>query len=205
MYVVAVKAVTDNATFTLMMAGPQKFEQNYTTITSSVWYPRQLTPQNSTHIYKWFNWQHRDFRISIDVIDGNITAYYNLISERYFSSNGYLSVPINANNSLWTVSGSTSNKMELRVLKEDPRMFCYYCFYYVTITSTNSTAAPRSNYRISVSNIADGGEEVPYLNVGSALSIVLPSTGATIQRRFILDSKEPFSLVGDINSGSINM
>jgi hypothetical protein len=23
---------------------------------SSIWYPRQLTPQNSTHIYKWFNW-----------------------------------------------------------------------------------------------------------------------------------------------------
>jgi hypothetical protein len=39
-YVVAVKAITDNATFTLMMAGPQKFEQNFTTMTSSVWYPR---------------------------------------------------------------------------------------------------------------------------------------------------------------------
>jgi hypothetical protein len=56
-----------------------------------------------------------------------------------------------------------------------------------------------------VSNIADGGEEVPFIGVGQALSIVLPSTGATIQRRFILDSKEPFSLIGDINSGSINV
>ena len=106
-YVVAVKAVTNNATFTLMMAGPQKFEQNYTTMTSSFWYPRQLTALNSTHIYKWFNWQHRDFKISVDVIDGNITAYYNVISERNYSNNGYLSVPINANNSLWTLSGST--------------------------------------------------------------------------------------------------
>ncbi len=84
-------------------------------------------------------------------------------------------------------------------------MFCYYCFYYVTITSTNVTAVPRSSYRISISNIADGGEEVPYINVGQSLNIILPSTGATIQRRFILDSKEPFSLVGDINSGSVNM
>jgi hypothetical protein len=128
-----------------------------------------------------------------------------LISERNYLNNGYLSVPINVNNSLWTSSGSTSNKMELRVLKEDPIMFCYYCFYFVTITSTNSSAVPRSNYRISISNIADGGEEVPFLNVGQSLSIVLPSTGTTIQRRFILDSKEPFSIIGDINSGSVNM
>jgi len=89
-----------------------------------------------------------------------------VISERNYSNNGYLSVPINANNSLWTISGSTSNKMELRVLKEDPRMFCYYCFYYVTVTSTNVTAVSRSSYRISISNIADGGEEVPFINVG---------------------------------------
>lgn len=99
------------------------------------------------------------------MIEGNITAYYNVISEHNSSTNGYLAAPINANNSLWTVSGSTSNKMELRVLKEDPKMFCYYCFYYVTIASTDTIVVPRSSYRISVSNIADGGEEVPFLNV----------------------------------------
>jgi hypothetical protein len=116
-----------------------------------------------------------------------------------------LVIPINNNNSIWTQSGTTSNKLELRVVKDDPSLFCYYCLYYVTVVSANSTLVPKSSYRISVSNTADGGEEVPYIGVGKSLGITLPSSGATIQRRFILDSKEPFSIVADINSGSIAM
>ena len=133
---------------------------------TSVWYPRQLIPQNSSHVYKWFNWQNRDFKVSIDIIDGNLTAYFNWQSERSFNNNGYLAVPINANNSIWTQQGQTSNKLELRITKDDSKMFCYYCFYYITIQSTNSTQTPRTSYRVSVSNIADGGEEVPYIGVG---------------------------------------
>jgi hypothetical protein len=43
-FVVGVKAMTDQASFTLMMTGPQRFEQNYTTMSTSVWYPRQFSP-----------------------------------------------------------------------------------------------------------------------------------------------------------------
>jgi hypothetical protein len=115
------------------MTGPTRFEANYTQMTPNVWYPRTLTPQNSSHLYKWMNWGQRDFKVSIDIYDGNVTAYLNMYSERNYSNNAYLAIPINANNSRWTQSGTTSNKLEVRIVKDDLNLFCYYCVYYLSI------------------------------------------------------------------------
>lgn len=101
-FVVGVKALTDNAQYSLMMTGPQRYEVNYTAMTPNVWYPRELTIKNSSHVYRFMNWGHRDFKISIDIISENITAHLNIYSDRNFSNNGYLAIPINLNNSRWT-------------------------------------------------------------------------------------------------------
>jgi len=42
-FVVGVKALTDNATFSLLLTGPKRYEVNYTAMAASVWYPRELT------------------------------------------------------------------------------------------------------------------------------------------------------------------
>lgn len=42
-FVVGVKALTDNATFSLLLTGPKRYEVNYTSMTPSVWYPRELS------------------------------------------------------------------------------------------------------------------------------------------------------------------
>lgn len=54
------------------------------------------------------NWGHRDFKVSIDIISGNVTAHLNAYSDRSFMNNAYMSIPINANNSRWTDAGSTA-------------------------------------------------------------------------------------------------
>ena len=53
--------------------------------------------------------------------------------------------------------------------------------------------------------LPDGGEEVPYVQPGQTLSISMPSTGSTLQRRFLLDQKEPFTVSADVANGRVLM
>ena len=179
-FVVGVKALTDNARYSLLLTGPQRYELNYTAMTPNVWYPRQLTPQNASHLYRFMNWGHRDFKVSVDIIEGNITVHLNAYSDRNFSTSAYISIPINSNNSRWTDSGTTSQKLEIRITKDDPVLFCYYCVYYLTIRSTNLTDISKNSYRASWSNVPDGGEELSTLSLGNTASILIPATGGVV-------------------------
>jgi hypothetical protein len=102
---IGVKALTDNVAYSLLLTGPQRYEVNYTAMTPNVWYPRQLSLQNSSHFYRFMNWGHRDFKVSVDIIEGNITVHLNAYSDRNFSNNVYHAIPLTANNSRWTDSG----------------------------------------------------------------------------------------------------
>jgi hypothetical protein len=113
------------------------------------------------------NWGQRDFRVSVEIIEGNVTVHLNAYSDRNFSNNAYMAIPINQNNSRWTDAGGNQGKLEVRITKDDPILFCYYCIYYLTVKSTNVTAVPRSSYRASWSNVPDGGEELPMLQIGN--------------------------------------
>lgn len=128
-----------------------------------------------------------------------------MYSDRNFTNNGYLAIPINLNNTRWSDKGQTGNKLEVRIVKDDPNLFCYYCIYFLTVSSTNITMTPRTSYRASWSNIPDGGEELQIITLGTTSQVILPATGAAVQRKFLLDSKEPFSLVALTSSGKINM
>jgi hypothetical protein len=54
-------------------------------------------------------------------------------------------------------------------------LFCYYCWYFVTIDS-NSTGI--NSYLLTVNNVPDIGEEVPVLATNTNNSLVLPATGS---------------------------
>ena len=73
----------------------------------------------------------------------------------------------------------------------------------MTIATNLSNAV--STYSVSVSPTADGGETVPIMALGSTVNVQLPSTGSTVQWRFILDSKMPFSVSASVSSGQLNM
>jgi len=72
---VGVRGNIAGANYTLMMTGPQRFEVNYTSL-SSTWvqrtFPVGTTPSTNFHVYRWFNWGGRDFRINIDIIEGTV-------------------------------------------------------------------------------------------------------------------------------------
>lgn len=82
----------------------------------------------------------------------------NTYSERDYKSNGYLSIPINGNNSLWQASSVAPAKIEQRIVKDDPTNFCYYCWYYVTVRTNLSNAV--TSFVINISPLPDGGEDV---------------------------------------------
>lgn len=71
-FVVGVKALTDNANFTLVMIGPNKLEVPFTALTPGVQYVRTLPGTSAPAIqniqyFRWFNWGFKDFRINLDV------------------------------------------------------------------------------------------------------------------------------------------
>lgn len=96
-FVVGVKAMTNNANFTLIMSGPNRFQMDYTPLPVGVWLSRTFpvgnTPATNYQTFKWYNWGHRDFKVSISITTGAIQAYMNSINEMTFDNNGYLSIP----------------------------------------------------------------------------------------------------------------
>ena len=149
-FVVGVKALTDNAQYTLFMTGPSRYEMNYTVL-QNAWVSRSFAvgnnDRNNFHLYRWFNWGQRDFKINVDIIEGAVQVYMNSYSERSFIGSGFTQIPINASNSLWWTQGITENKLELRVPKSSS-IFCYFCYYYLMVR-TNLTNAV-STYRVSI-------------------------------------------------------
>jgi hypothetical protein len=85
------------------MIGPNNLSTPLMTLNTGTQYTRKLEKGNNTHYMRWFNWGYRDFRINVDVSQGNVTAYMNFFAENTFINNGYLAIPFNVNNSRWSV------------------------------------------------------------------------------------------------------
>ena len=97
--------MSSNVNYTVMMNGPNHYDVNYTVLQSAVWVSRTFavgnTNANNLHVYRWYNWGERDFKVDVVIINGAAQAYMDIYSEKTFQTNGYLAVPINANNSRW--------------------------------------------------------------------------------------------------------
>ena len=72
-FVIGVKALTSNANYSLMMTGPSRYQVNYQYLNSTwqiVTYTPSVTkgvvlPANQVHVYKWYNWGGRNFKLNI--------------------------------------------------------------------------------------------------------------------------------------------
>jgi hypothetical protein len=180
-FVVGVKALSDNASFSLIMTGPNRYKVNFTDLQTGV--PITRTFKNISNnsavlgsinleTYKWFNWGHKDFRLQIDSNEGFIYVFFNFMSEENYLNNAYLAVPRNVNNSRYSDFINVTDSKVLNVFKTDIGLngfFCYYCWYYVTVMSNNTKG--NSTYRIGISESADAGDDIPMLNIGEPSSL----------------------------------
>ena len=48
----------------------------------------QNKPGQNFNYYKWYNWGGTDFRLEVDVNQGNVSVYVNFVSEETFQTNG---------------------------------------------------------------------------------------------------------------------
>lgn len=120
LFVVGVRALSDNVTFTLQMAGPNQTNIQMTTLTTGLFQNgviRGNVANNNTVYYKWYNWGQKDFRFNIEVSAGNVSVFLNYISEEIFLNNGFQALPLNANNSIWTVYLNATQAGVLTVTK----------------------------------------------------------------------------------------
>lgn len=173
-FVVGVKALTANASYSLMMSGPTRYKTELIDLNTTTMVIKNFTntsvalSANNTHVFKWFNWGHRDFRVQVDGLSGSIYMFFNQMDEETFSNNGFLAVPVNRHNSKYSMQINATQTNQLRVFKTDPD-FCYYCWYYLTIYSNHT--ASNSSYRVTLTEIADNGDEIPLVNVGDPNSL----------------------------------
>ena len=58
-----------------------------------------------------------------------------------------------------------------------------------------------SSYRIFLTTISDAGDYISQINVNEPNSLELPATGSVAQRKFLLDTKNPFSIQVTLATG----
>lgn len=108
-FVVGVKALTSNASYSLMMSGPTRYKTELLDLNTTTPVVKNFTntsvalSANNTHVFKWFNWGHRDFRVQVDGLSGSVYMFFNQMDEETFSNNGFLAVPVNKHNSKYSM------------------------------------------------------------------------------------------------------
>lgn len=100
MVVVGIKALSNNVDYHLVMTGPDPFYLEPVIMSSNI--PQTISlPANQTRettpyfaVYKWYNWQHKDFRVSVDVSAGEVYANLGSIGEASYQDNGISGIPL---------------------------------------------------------------------------------------------------------------
>jgi hypothetical protein len=107
LFIVGVKALTDNTSYSLVMSGPSRYNVTFfdlnTTVIQQRTFLNTTLATNNTHVYKYFDWGHRDFRIQIDGLVGTVYMFFNYMDEETYTNDGFLAVPNNNNNSRYSV------------------------------------------------------------------------------------------------------
>src|SRR5438105_10609343 len=107
LFMVGVKALTDNATYSLMMSGPYRYTVQLFDLNTTLMHTKTFTnttlATNNTHVYKFFNWGHRDFRVQVDGLSGSVYMFYSYMDEETFTNNAFLGLPLNSNNSRYAI------------------------------------------------------------------------------------------------------
>ena len=89
--VVGVRARTVGVAYSLTVRGDRHFSYEMTDIVSNVAQIVKLEQTKSrsntapyVQIFKWYNWQHLDFRLKVDAFHGSAAFYLGRIGETTF-------------------------------------------------------------------------------------------------------------------------
>ena len=112
--VVGVQALQDEeAEFSLYMNGPNNMQYEITdmakissqTVIVPVDIERSIENNNPLiKVFKWYNWEHANFKIDVKVQSGSARVYLNHISETSYLENAYSVIGLNQANSEWSAN-----------------------------------------------------------------------------------------------------
>lgn len=156
-------------------------------------------------MFKWFNWEHGNFEVSIRALEGRANFYLNYVGETSYEENALSGIPINRNDSIWYAELDSADAelrtAEVAIYRSDfdrsPR-FCYNCWYYVTAVVSDPNAV---TYRVVFERIQDLGTDFLQLELGKAESFSIPLMLTQRYAKFMLESKDSFDLKVQVSSG----
>ena len=212
--VVGVRARHNGASaYSLVLKGPDPSYYDMHTLMTNDFAQVEVRadPQRSTEnpylkVYKWYNWQHVDFKVNVKVTAGAADFFLNKIGETNYEENAISGLPLGAANSQWHAKlNRTENFWQdsVTVLKIDTEsypQFCYNCWYYLTV-KVNHTES--TTYRVFFQELADSGSDYLTLEEGFSTDVEIDEQGARKYVRFLLDSKDPFEIELTVSIGVV--
>ena len=105
--VVGVRARFNGASaYSLMLKGPEKSYYDMHTLFTNDYEQVELPTDASRDkhspylkVYKWYNWQHGDFKLNVKLTKGAADFYLNKIGETNYEENAITGIPLSFENS----------------------------------------------------------------------------------------------------------
>ena len=164
---IGVRLVTPNAaSFSVSVDGPTHPSYDISTLETNLPLVTYIEPnekrsekKSDFRVFRWYNWEHGDFMIQVKAISGVSSFYLNSIGETSFQENAYSGVPTAPENSEWHTylngTDSANSTAEVVIFRSDTErrpMFCYACWYYLTVRVSDPNL---TSYRVFVKRVED--------------------------------------------------
>jgi hypothetical protein len=195
-FVVGIEAKTAETNYALQsFINSQDIDYKVSAITSGETLEDVSVGAGAYELYQWYNWGARDFEIQVDPTLGEVDVFLNWQSDIDYTHSLISSLPSNKTNSVRYTTVSAGNRGSILVRKADTDAFCYYCFYFISVTPSTYDKA---RFDITVKKNRDDGEEAEEIvknrNADNLQEFDLPNGGTSTQFKFILETKDDFQI-----------
>ena len=168
--VIGVKARQNGAAaFSLVMKGPNPSYYDMFTVETNDYEQVEVKKDSKRNkdnpywrVFKWYNWEHTDFKLDLKITKGEAEFFLNAIGETTYEENVISGLPLAHENSQWSTKLRKKNdewKDSVTVLKYDTDQypqFCYDCWYYLTVKITDPDS---TTYRVFFQSLQDEGSD----------------------------------------------
>lgn len=207
---------SEPASFSVSVDGPAHPSYSISTLETNLPLVIYIDPdekrsekKSDFRVFRWYNWEHGDFSIQVKGISGVSSFYLNSIGETSFQENAYTGVPTAVENSEWhtALNGSDNGNStaEVVIFRSDTDrrpMFCYACWYYLTVRVSDPSA---TSYRVFVKRVEDQTENFFLMSLGSSYDFNFSRLGETKYARIMFNSKDPFTVQAIVSQGEVKV
>jgi hypothetical protein len=144
-----------------------------------------------SRIYQFYDWGHRPFEITLQVLEGNATLLYQRTGQEDVTQNIYTAVPLTRNNSHAAYNVSAGKYRQINVDGSN----CFACWHFVRVDVLGGNA---TRYAFSVAERGSGAQ-FDDLALGRTTQVTL--RGGPVTRRFLLDSMDDWVLSAVVATG----